>query len=107
MKKLEKIWLDGKLVNWDDANVHILTHSLHYGLAAFEGERCYACDDGRSAIFRHKEHTERLFNSAKIYFMDIPYSRQAIMDAQGKLFDDTARPGSATPAPVVEHRAAA
>ncbi len=81
MKKLNKIWLDGNLVDWDAANVHVLTHSLHYGLAAFEGVRCYRCDDGRSAIFRHAEHTERLFNSAKIYFMDIPYSHQEIMDA--------------------------
>ena len=81
MKKLEKIWLDGKLVNWDDANVHILTHSLHYGLAAFEGVRCYACEDGRSAIFRHKEHTQRLFDSCKIYFMDIPFAQQEIMEA--------------------------
>ncbi len=81
VKKLEKIWLDGQLVNWDDANVHILTHSLHYGVAAFEGVRCYQGEDGRSAIFRHPEHTKRLFQSAGIYFMDIPYSQQQIMDA--------------------------
>ncbi|HOO45073.1 MAG TPA: branched-chain amino acid transaminase [Deltaproteobacteria bacterium] len=79
--KLKKIWLDGKLVDWDDAQVHVLTHSLHYGVAAFEGVRCYKCDDGRSAIFRHAEHTKRLFDSAKIYFMDIPYSASEIMAA--------------------------
>ena len=62
--KLKKIWLDGKLIDWDEARVHVLTHSLHYGVAAFEGVRCYACHDGRSAIFRHREHTRRLFNSA-------------------------------------------
>ena len=81
VEKLKKIWLDGKLVNWDDAQVHILTHSLHYGVAAFEGIRCYKCDDGRSAIFRHKEHTKRLFNSAKIYMMDIPFTPQEIIAA--------------------------
>ncbi|MEN6472391.1 MAG: branched-chain amino acid transaminase [Syntrophaceae bacterium] len=80
MNKLKKIWLDGKLVNWKDANVHILTHSLHYGLAAFEGERCYKCQDGKSAIFRHKEHTQRLFDSAKIYLMKIPFTQKQIMD---------------------------
>lgn len=79
--KLKKIWFDGELIDWDDANVHILTHSLHYGLAAFEGIRCYSCEDGKSAIFRHKEHTKRLFNSAKIYLMDIPYTEEEIMDA--------------------------
>ncbi|MEA3222730.1 MAG: branched-chain amino acid transaminase [Thermodesulfobacteriota bacterium] len=79
--KLKKIWFDGELIDWDDANVHILTHSLHYGLAAFEGIRCYRCEDGKSAIFRHKEHTKRLFNSAKIYLMDIPYTEEEIMDA--------------------------
>lgn len=79
--KLKNIWLDGKLVDWDDANVHILTHSLHYGLAAFEGVRCYLCDDGRSAIFRHREHTKRLFSSAKIYLMDVPFTPEEIMEA--------------------------
>ena len=81
VEKLKKIWLDGKLVDWDDAQVHILTHSLHYGVAAFEGVRCYKCDDGRSAIFRHKEHTRRLFNSAKIYMMEIPFTPEEIIAA--------------------------
>ncbi len=79
--KLKKIWLDGKLVDWDDAQVHILTHSLHYGVAAFEGVRCYKCDDGRSAIFRHQDHTRRLFDSAKIYLMNIPYTTDEIIEA--------------------------
>jgi branched-chain amino acid aminotransferase len=79
--KLKKIWLDGKLIDWDDANVHILTHSLHYGLAAFEGIRCYLCDDGRSAIFRHREHIRRLFNSSKVYLMSIPFTEDEIMEA--------------------------
>jgi branched-chain amino acid aminotransferase len=70
----EKIWLDGGLVDWDDANVHVLTHTLHYGLGVFEGIRCYATDDGRSAIFRLPEHVKRLFDSAKINLMEIPYT---------------------------------
>ncbi|MGB8338597.1 MAG: branched-chain amino acid transaminase [Burkholderiales bacterium] len=75
------IWYDGKLVDWRDANTHVLTHSLHYGLAVFEGLRAYKGDTG-TAIFRLAEHTQRLMNSAKIYMMDIPYSKQVLMDAQ-------------------------
>ncbi|MBI5683159.1 MAG: branched-chain amino acid transaminase [Deltaproteobacteria bacterium] len=81
VEKAKKIWMDGKLVNWDDANVHILTHSLHYGMAVFEGIRCYKCDDGRSAIFRLKEHTNRLFDSAHIAQMEMPFSRDDINNA--------------------------
>ncbi len=75
------IWYDGKLVPWRDANTHVLTHSLHYGLAVFEGLRAYKTVDG-TAIFRLKEHTNRLFNSAHIYMMKIPYSRDELMAAQ-------------------------
>ena len=57
--------MNGKLVPWDEANVHVLTHSLHYGLAAFEGIRCYKCDDGRSAVFRLREHMVRLIQSTR------------------------------------------
>ncbi len=74
------IWYDGRLVPWRDANTHVLTHSLHYGLAVFEGLRAYKTVDGTS-IFRLKEHTERLFNSAHIYLMKIPYTREVIMEA--------------------------
>lgn len=74
------IWYNGKLVPWREAQVHVLTHSLHYGLAVFEGERAYKTDKG-PAIFRLKEHTDRLFNSAHIYRMDIPYTREQVMDA--------------------------
>jgi branched-chain amino acid aminotransferase len=74
------IWYDGKLVPWRDATTHVLTHSLHYGLAVFEGLRAYNTVRG-TAIFRLKEHTERLFNSAHIYMMKIPYSREALMAA--------------------------
>lgn len=73
--------MDGKLVNWDDANVHILTHTLHYGLGVFEGIRCYLCEDGRSIVFRLKEHTERLFDSARIVQIEIPYTRTEINEA--------------------------
>ncbi len=81
IEKVSKIWMDGKLIDWDDANVHILTHTLHYGLGVFEGIRCYKCNDGRSAIFRLKEHVDRLFGSAKITFLDIPYSEDEIAGA--------------------------
>jgi branched-chain amino acid aminotransferase len=70
----EEIWLDGKFVKWPDANVHILTHTLHYGLGVFEGIRCYAGSDGRSSVFRLAEHIRRLFDSAKINLMEIPFS---------------------------------
>jgi branched-chain amino acid aminotransferase len=75
------IWYDGKLVPWRDATTHVLTHSLHYGLAVFEGVRAYKTVHG-TAIFRVKEHTERLFNSAHIYMMKIPYGRDQIIAAQ-------------------------
>jgi branched-chain amino acid aminotransferase len=75
------IWFDGKLVPWRQATTHVLTHSLHYGLAVFEGLRAYHTIDG-TAIFRLKEHTDRLFNSAHIYMMKIPYTRAVIMEAQ-------------------------
>jgi branched-chain amino acid aminotransferase len=74
------IWYDGKLVPWRDANTHVLTHSLHYGLAVFEGLRAYNTEQG-TAIFRLKEHTDRLFNSAHIYMMKIPYDRETLMAA--------------------------
>ncbi len=76
----EKIWMDGTFVNWGDASVHVLTHSLHYGLAAFEGIRCYKGRDG-SAIFRLPEHVDRLFESAHIAMMEIPYDKKQITDA--------------------------
>jgi len=74
------IWHDGKLVPWREATTHVLTHSLHYGLAVFEGLRAYKTIDG-TAIFRLKEHTERLFNSAHIYMMKMPYDKETLMEA--------------------------
>lgn len=76
----EKIWMDGQLVDWDDARVHVLTHTLHYGNGVFEGIRAYEATEG-TAIFRLTPHIERLFNSAKILAIDIPYTRDELIDA--------------------------
>ena len=81
VQKLEKIWMDGKLVPWDEAKVHVLTHTLHYGLGAFEGIRCYRCQDEKSAIFRLKEHIDRFFDSAQIGDLRIPFSKKEISEA--------------------------
>jgi branched-chain amino acid aminotransferase len=78
--KTEKIWMDGKFVSWDNATVHILTHTLHYGLGVFEGIRCYETGKG-TEIFRLDEHINRLFNSAHIFLIEIPYSKAEIRDA--------------------------
>ncbi len=75
------IWYDGELVPWRDATTHVLTHSLHYGLAVFEGVRAYKTVNG-TAIFRLAEHTQRLINSGKIYMMNIPWSKDELMKAQ-------------------------
>jgi branched-chain amino acid aminotransferase len=74
------IWYDGKLVPWREATTHVLTHSLHYGMAVFEGVRAYQTEIG-TAIFRLKEHTERLFNSARIFQMKMPFDAEAINEA--------------------------
>ncbi len=76
-----KIWFDGKLVDWRDAKIHVLTHTLHYGCGAFEGVRAYNTVNG-TAIFRLQEHTERLFNSAKILRMKLPFSIEQVNEAQ-------------------------
>ena len=77
-----KIWMDGQMVDWRDAKIHVLTHTLHYGCGAFEGVRAYKCDDGSTAIFRLQEHTDRLFNSAKILRMTIPFTKEQVNEAQ-------------------------
>ncbi len=76
-----KIWFNGKFVPWDEANVHTLTHTLHYGLAVFEGIRAYKCDDNRSAVFRLKEHVDRLFSSAHIAHIQIPFTKEQTSEA--------------------------
>ena len=75
------IWMDGQMVPWRDARVHVLTHTLHYGMGVFEGVRAYETEDG-TAIFRLKDHTKRLFNSAHILGMDIPYTQEQLNEAQ-------------------------
>jgi branched-chain amino acid aminotransferase len=75
------IWFDGKMVDWRDARIHVLSHSLHYGMSVFEGVRAYSTDSG-TAIFRLREHTRRLFNSAKIFRMELPFSFEEIVQAQ-------------------------
>lgn len=80
MQASDKIWMDGKLVDWQDAQIHVLTHSLHYGLAAFEGIRCYQGKSG-SAIFRLPDHVDRLFESAHIAMMAIPFDKKEITEA--------------------------
>ena len=77
-----KIWMDGELVDWRDAKIHVLSHTLHYGCGAFEGVRAYKTADGGTSIFRLAEHTERLFNSAKILRMKIPFTQEQLNEAQ-------------------------
>ena len=72
--------MDGNFVPWEDARIHIASHVIHYGSGVFEGERCYKTKKG-SACFRLKEHTDRLFNSAKIYRMDVPFTKEQVIQA--------------------------
>ena len=81
MEKSEKIWMDGKLVPWNEANIHVLTHTLHYGLGVFEGIRCYNSKDKKSVIFRLQEHVDRLFQSAVILGIEVPFSKKEISNA--------------------------
>jgi branched-chain amino acid aminotransferase len=81
MQKTEKIWMDGTLVPWDEAQVHVLTHTLHYGLGVFEGIRCYEGRDGRSAVFRLREHVDRLFGSAHVLDLAMPWTREQLVEA--------------------------
>ncbi len=80
IEKAKYIWMDGEFVPWDEAKIHVLSHVIHYGTGVFEGLRCYKNSKG-SFIFRLKDHTKRLFNSAKIYRMDIPYTEDEINNA--------------------------
>lgn len=80
LTKTDKIWMDGALVDWDDARIHVLTHSLHYGCGVFEGIRAYSTSEG-PGIFRLTDHIRRLFESAKIFMIDVPFSEQEIIDA--------------------------
>lgn len=84
MEKTECIWMNGEFVNWDDAQVHVLTHGLHYGTGVFEGIRCYETEDG-PAVFRALEHFERLHASGKLYYMDCAYSVDQLRQATREL----------------------
>ena len=87
MQPVEVIWMNGEFVAWEDAKVHVLTHGLHYGTGVFEGVRCYDTADG-PAVFRHREHLERLYKSAELYYMPVPYEleelRTATLDLIGR-----------------------
>ena len=80
MQQAELIWMNGELVAWEDAKVHVLTHGLHYGTGVFEGIRCYDTEIG-PAVFRHAEHVDRLFRSAELYYMPLPFTREQLRDA--------------------------
>ena len=80
LKKADKIWMNGKMVNWDDAQIHILSHVAHYGSSVFEGIRAYKTSQG-PAVFRLDEHVQRLFDSAKVYRMEIPFSHEQLRTA--------------------------
>lgn len=84
VEKAAKIWLDGSLVAWDDAQFHVLTHALHYGLGVFEGIRCYKGKD-RSYVFRLREHMDRLLGSAKMVMLDMPYTRDQLVQGSVEL----------------------
>ena len=81
LKKVEKIWVDGKLIPWDEAQEHVLAHSLHYGLGAFEGIRAYKLADGKTGVFRLREHIDRLYDSCHIATIEIPFTREKLVDA--------------------------
>ncbi len=80
LQKTGKIWHNGKLIRWEDANIHVMSHVVHYGSSVFEGVRCYELPSG-PAIFRAQEHMQRLLDSAKIYRMDLPFSREELVSA--------------------------
>ena len=88
MNKSKYIWMDGVFTPWDDAKVHVLTHTLHYGNGAIEGTKAYKTVDGRCAIFKLKEHTQRLLNSSKMTLMNVPYTLEELNDAQVKLLQE-------------------
>ncbi|MCE9667258.1 branched-chain amino acid transaminase [Myxococcus stipitatus] len=79
--RADQIWLDGKLVKWDEGHVHVMTHALHYGLGVFEGIRAYRTHDGRLAVFRLREHIRRLLDSAHIVLLKMPYTEDELVEA--------------------------
>jgi len=85
VEKVELIWKNGELVPWDEANVHVLSHGLHYGTGVFEGIRCYETESRGPAIFRHADHLNRLEQSAELYYMELPYSAEELRQATHEL----------------------
>jgi branched-chain amino acid aminotransferase len=81
VKQADLIWMNGTFVPWDEAKVHVLTHGLHYGTGVFEGVRCYDTESSGPAVFRHQDHIDRLYRSAGLYYMDIPYEPEQIRQA--------------------------
>ncbi len=86
VQKVDKIWMNGKFINWDDANVHILTHTLHYGLGVFEGVRCYKLADGKSGFFRLREHLRRFDDSAKMFWLKPIYTPEELLKTAIELY---------------------
>ena len=85
VEKVKRLWMDGEFVDWDDAKVHVLTHSLHYGLAVFDGMRAYKRADGSTCVFRLREHVRRMVDSAKIYRMELPFTADQLAEAMLEL----------------------
>ena len=81
MEQADLIWMNGEFVAWEDAKVHVLTHGLHYGTGVFEGVRCYDTESSGPAVFRHGDHVDRLYKSAELYYMPIPFEREQIRQA--------------------------
>ncbi len=88
MNKAKYIWMDGELTPWDDATVHVLSHTLHYGNGAIEGTKAYKTVDGRCAIFKLHEHTKRLLNSSKMTLMNVPFTLDELKEAQVELLQE-------------------
>ncbi len=89
MKIAPKVWKNGEMIDWDDARIHVMSHVVHYGSSVFEGIRCYKTVNGTSAVFRLREHIQRLLNSAKIYRMDTKFTLDEICDATVELVSDS------------------
>jgi len=85
VKQADLIWMNGEFVAWEDAKVHVLTHGLHYGTGVFEGIRCYDTESCGPAVFRHREHLQRLHRSAELYYMPVPYDVEALRTATNEL----------------------
>src|SRR5678816_2721270 len=85
IKKVESIWVDGSLIPWDSASEHVLAHTMHYGVGVFEGIRAYQRTDGKTHVFRLREHVERLLDSCAICTMDCPFTREQLMAACGEV----------------------